>query len=56
MVYLLEQVFRVVWPEEAVPKERGEGLNVYYRGIMSVVGKVFRNILNIDWYIEHLYR
>ena len=59
MVYLLEQLFGVVWQEEVVPKEWREGLivNLFkkgdkeepgnYRGItlLSVVGKVFCKIL-----------
>ena len=57
MVYLLEQLFSVIWREENVPKQWREGLivNLFkkgdredpsnYRGItlLSVVGKVFCN-------------
>ena len=54
MVFLLEQLFSVVWREETVPKQWREGLIVKkgdredpgnYRGItlLSVVGKVFCN-------------
>ena len=60
MVYLLEQLFSVIWREETVPKQWREGLIVNllkkgdredpgnYRGItlLSVVGKVFCKILN----------
>ena len=60
MVYLLEQLFSVIWREETVPKQWREGLIVnlfkkgdrevpgHYRGItlLSVVGKVFCKILN----------
>ena len=57
MVYLLENIFRVVWHEEVVPKEWKEGLIVKkgdkeepgnYRGTMllGIVGKVFCKILN----------
>ena len=60
MVYLLEQLFSVIWREETVPKQWREGLivNLFkkgdredpgnYRGItlLSVVGKVFCKILN----------
>ena len=69
MVYLLEQLFRVVWHEEVVPKEWRERLivNLFqkgdkedpgnYRGItlLSVVGKVFCKILN-NRLVEHLDR
>ena len=55
MVYLLEQLFSVIWREETVPKRWREGLivNLFnredpgnYRGItlLSVVGKVFCKI------------
>ena len=60
MVYLLEQLFSVIWCEETVRKQWIEGLivNLFkkgdredpgnYRGItlLSVVGKVFCKILN----------
>ena len=60
MVCLLEQLFSVVWLEENVPRQWREGLivNLFkkgdredlgnYRGItlLSVVGKVFRKVLN----------
>ena len=60
MVYLLEQLFSVIWLEETVPRQWREGLivNLFqkgdredpgnYRGItlLSVVGKVFCKILN----------
>ena len=57
MVYLLEQLFSVIWREETVPKQWRVGLIVKkgdredpgnYRGItlLSVVGKVFCKILN----------
>ena len=60
MVCLLEQLFSVVWHEEAVPRQWREGLivNLFkkgdredpgnYRGItlLSVVGKVFCKVLN----------
>ena len=60
MVCLLEQLFSVVWHEETVPSQWGEGLivNLFkkgdredpgnYRGItlLSVVGKVFCKVLN----------
>ena len=60
MVSLLEQLFSVVWHEEAVPRQWREGLivNLFkkgdredpgnYRGItlLSVVGKVFCKVLN----------
>ena len=66
MVYLLEQLFSVIWREETVPKQWREGLivNLFkkgdredpgnYRGItlLSVVGKVFVKYLTIDWYKE----
>ena len=59
MVYLLEQLFSVIWHKETVPKQWREGLivNLFkkgdredggnYRGItlLSVVGKVFCKIL-----------
>ena len=55
MVYLLEQLFSVIWRKETVPKQWREGLIVKkggredpgdYRGItlLSVVGKVFCKI------------
>ena len=61
MVYLLEQLFSVIWREETVPKQWREGLivNLFkkgdredpgnYRGItlLSVVGKKY---LTIDLY------
>ena len=60
MVYLLEQLFLVIWHEETVAKQWREGhiVNLFkkgdredpgnYRGItlLSVVGKVFCKILN----------
>ena len=60
MVCLLEQLFAVVWHEEAVPRQWREGLivNLFkkgdkedpgnYRGVtlLSVVGKVFCEVLN----------
>ena len=60
MVYLLEQLFSVIWQEEIVPRQWREGLivNIFkkgdredlvnYRGIalLSVVGKLFCKILN----------
>ena len=60
MVSLLEQLFSVVWCEEAVPRQWREGLivNLFkkgdkedpgnYRGItlLSVVGKLFCKVLN----------
>ena len=60
MVSLLEQLFSVVWHEEAVPRQWREGLivNLFkkgdredpgnYRGItlLSVVGKVYCKVLN----------
>ena len=60
MVCLLEQLFSVVWHEETVPRQWGEGLivNLFkkgdredpgnYRGItlLSVIGKVFCKVLN----------
>ena len=60
MVFLLEQLFSVVWHEETVPKQWREGfiVNLFkkgnrgdpgnYRGVtlLSVVGKVFCKILN----------
>ena len=63
-VYLLEQLFSVVWREETVPKQWREGLivNLFkkgdredpgnYRGItlLSVVGKVFCKYLTMDSY------
>ena len=60
MVCLLDQLFSVIWQEEAVPRQWREGLivNLFkkgdkedpgnYRGItlLSVVGKVFCKVLN----------
>ena len=60
MVYLLEQLFSVIWREETVPKQWREGLivNLFEKGdredpgncrgitLLSVVGKVFCKILN----------
>ena len=44
MVYLLKQLFSVIWREETVPKQWREGLIV--NSLLSVVGKVFCKILN----------
>ena len=58
MVYLLEQLFSVIWQEEIVPAMEGEGralLLIYLKNgtgrtllitLLSVVGKVFCKILN----------
>ena len=58
MVDLLEQLFSVIWQEEIVPRQWRDGLivNIFKKGdredldkgitLLSVVGKVFRKILN----------
>ena len=57
MVYLLEQLFGVVWQGKVVTKEGDKEEPGNYRGmtLLSVVGKVFCKILN-NRLVEHLQR